>query len=790
MRLAVVIPWFGRELKGGAEQHAWQIATRFAARGHAIDVLTTCCRSHQEDWGTSHLPAGSVREPEGFTLRRFRVGQRDAPAFEKVHGRLASIPLKDLRPGVSPVSPNESKTFVDELIRSDDLLQFLTAERETYDRFIFLPYLYGPALRGIPLVGNRAVLQPCLHDEAYAYLPEVAEAFYRSPRILFISEGERELALRLFGPGIAGKSFLVGGGVETTTLIPQVATGDNNTVSNGRYVLYLGRKDAGKNVPLLLKAFGRFRAVRPNSDLRLLLAGHGEIDLSAHEPGTVEDLGLVSETRKDQLLRECSALFQPSQNESLSRVMLEAWMHGKPVGVHRACLATAVAVQRSQGGWVGASEQNWAELFGEVDRSTDKALAVLGENGRRYAEDLADWKRVVERYEAALDEGNQPIAVNSERPSSLWTRINQFLPNLSPGDAISNYALWIRENLRARGFQSEIYVRHRDPLVAHESEIFSIDALTHSDAAVYHHSIGSEITPHLLEFDRPKCLIYHNITPAEFFAPYRPEFARILEQGRADLGKLAPFFDLSRGDSTYNMEELKSAGFRNPSVVPIPVDPGKWNFAPDARLMMELQNGRTNILFVGRMAPNKKQDDLVLAFAHYLEFDPDARLIMVGHCSKGDPYGDHVRDLIETLDLSDAVSMPGAVSEEQLAAYYRSADLFWSMSEHEGFCVPLVEAMWFDLPVLAFRSSAVPETLGAAGMMFTEKSNPRELAALAFLLVHDRGLREKIVRAQRKRRETFLPDNVAPLIEEITDRLLGSTAQRKRTEPIKGFAIL
>ena len=187
--------------------------------------------------------------------------------------------------------------------------------------------------------------------------------------------------------------------------------------------------------------------------------------------------------------------------------------------------------------------------------------------------------------------------------------------------------------------------------------------------------------------------------------------------------------------------------------------------------MDELQDGRTNLLFVGRMAPNKKQDDLMIAFAHLLDFDPEARLIVVGKGETNDPYGEDLRSSIEALGLEDSVLLPGSVGDAQLAAYYRTAHLFWSMSEHEGFCVPLVEAMWFDLPVLAFRSTAVPETLEQAGIMFTEKTEMRQIAALAFQLMHDGALRDRVIRAQRHRRRTFLPAYVGPLIEKLGGRL-------------------
>lgn len=772
--MAIVIPWLGRDLKGGAEQQAWQLAARLNARGQQVEVLTTCCRSHQDDWETNHFPVGATAEREGFTVRRFPVVARDRNSFDRVCGQLLSLQAGDLIPGVSPADADESRIFVEELIKSPALLQYLSANRESYDWFIFLPYLYGLILKGIDIVGERSALQPCLHDESYAYLPEVAQAFRTAGKLLFNSEGELELALRLFGPGIWEKSIVVGEGVETDATRPPSANSLNPARTGGRYVLYLGRKDAGKNVPMLVRAFRRFRKVRPNCDLRLVLAGNGRVDLSGLN-GAAEDAGLVDGPTKTQLLKNCLALFQPSRNESFSRVIMEAWMHEKPVAAHGECLATAISVQRSGGGWLANSEEEWAQLFVDLARLPEAKLPPLGQRGRAYAESLADWQKVVERYEMAL----APSAQITARLSTAGARgqINQFLPNLSYGDAISNYALWIRDELRELGFKSEIYARYIDPPMAALCRVFSEEALADSAAVIYHHSVGSEITPHLLSFSGAKALIYHNITPAEFFVDFRPEFAAILQRGRDDLRLLAPHFPLSFGVSRHNVLELRAVGFNEPRVLPIAIDPAQWNFGPDEGILREMQDGRTNLLFVGRIAPNKKQDDLLRAFRHYLDFDPEARLIIAGKAEENDSYVAYLIDLVHTLDLDDSVVLTGSVGKAQLAACYRTADLFWSMSEHEGFGVPLIEAMWFDIPVLAFHSSAVPETMGEAGLMFTDKSNLPELAALASLLVNEVELRQKVIRAQRRRRVAYLPSKVGPVLEGIVAGLLASTRQ-------------
>jgi glycosyltransferase involved in cell wall biosynthesis len=351
---------------------------------------------------------------------------------------------------------------------------------------------------------------------------------------------------------------------------------------------------------------------------------------------------------------------------------------------------------------------------------------------------------------AEIVEQRRPALINS-RPRH-GRAINQFLPNLSYGDAISNEAIWIRDELRQAGFESHIFVQFIDPRVVDECRLFTPGELHRSDAAIYHHSIGTKITPHLIEFRGPKYLIYHNITPGEFFERYRPEFAQILYRGRADLPRLARCFGNSVGDSAFNAAELAANGFKLPGVLPLAINPGKWAFRPDPAIMGQMRDGRTNILFVGRFAPNKKQDDLIAAFSRYLRHDPGARLILVGKPEEADPYVNHLRDLIDNLGLGSSVLLPGSIGNEQLAAYYRTAHLFWSMSEHEGFCVPLIESMWFDIPIFAFKRAAVPETLGEAGLMFSHKDDLPGLAALAHLLVTDAALREKLIRAQRTRR--------------------------------------
>jgi glycosyltransferase involved in cell wall biosynthesis len=339
--------------------------------------------------------------------------------------------------------------------------------------------------------------------------------------------------------------------------------------------------------------------------------------------------------------------------------------------------------------------------------------------------------------------------------------MHQLLLNLSYGDAISNQAIWIREQLLREGYRSEIFVRYVDPRVRDKCRVYQAGDLHADDGLLYHHSIGSEITPAACMHPGPKWLIYHNITPPEFFHAYSSVHARLLRRGREEMWTLARAFPRSVGVSAYNAEELQMYGFTSPSVLPLAIDPGEWKQSPDESLMKRLQDGRRNLLYVGRYAPNKCQHDLVAAFAHYSRIDPESRLILVGNGDESDPYVRFVHETVERLGLRERVILSGHVSNSELHAYYRTAHLFWSMSEHEGFCVPLIEAMWFDVPILAFHAGAIRETLGRAGIVFDQKKDFATIAALARRMTRDQSAREPVLQAQRLRRHAFSPHAVA-----------------------------
>ena len=768
--VAIVTSWFGRELKGGAEQLAWQVATRLAGRGHRVEVLTTCCRSFLDDWSVNHLAPGESEE-DGVLVRRFPVQRRRDGEFAAANNFVLSIGQDSLRPGVNPFTCGTGDTFIHENIKSPKLLKYLSKNKENYHAFIFLPYLYGPILNGLPLVADRAWLQPCLHDEAYAYLPRVEELFRMARGILYNSDGEARLARRLYGPGIAGKETVVGVGVET--MERQGAIPDQVgplSMGQDRFILCLGRRDVHKNTLFLCQAFARFRRRHPGTDLKLALAGPGDENFNDPSVGIV-DLGLVSEEEKEALLSHCVALFHPSENESYSRVIMEAWFHDRPVAAHRNCLATAIAVEKARGGWLAGDAEEWVELFGTVDALPEDERLALGRQGREYARQYAIWDTVIDRYEEVL--GLRPAEAEPRvvLESSL-TAVHQLLPGFAFGDAISNQAMLIRDYLRGQGLKSTIFTEQIDPSTTHEAELFKDGRkINPQHGLLYHHSIGSGLMPFLETFTGPRCLIYHNITPPELVSEHNPGLADQLQQGLDDLPRLARLFSVAAGVSRFNARELEQHGFTAPEIMPICVDPAKWNIPAAPPVMYELQDGRTNILFVGRVIANKCQHDLIRAFALLRRFDPSARLLLVGGYDERESYYQELMRIIDEQGLRGDVFFAGKVDDTYLHAYYRTADLYFSMSEHEGFGVPFIEAMWFDVPVLAYCSSAVPETLGQGGVLFTDKEDLERVAALAHVLISNQDVRDRVLAAQQNRRQDFLPERVLPVLNRLIRKM-------------------
>jgi glycosyltransferase involved in cell wall biosynthesis len=272
-----------------------------------------------------------------------------------------------------------------------------------------------------------------------------------------------------------------------------------------------------------------------------------------------------------------------------------------------------------------------------------------------------------------------------------------------------------------------------------------------------------------------RILQYHNITPASFFAPYDPELFRLAALGRRELRSLVGRVDLALGDSEFNRRELDEMGFAPTGVFPIAIDLERITHAPRRPALERiLGDGLINFLFVGRIVPNKRiEDHIRLAEVYKRYVDAYYRFIFVGRYDGVPAYYAQIRALVHEYDmLADRFWFTGPVPDADLAAFYRWADVYVSLSDHEGFCVPLVEAMAADVPVLAHAAGAVPETLGGAGMLLAPKD--LEVAAeLLAMLVYDRPVRDAVIAGQRRRLRDFAPARLEEELRGLLERAGG-----------------
>lgn len=336
--------------------------------------------------------------------------------------------------------------------------------------------------------------------------------------------------------------------------------------------------------------------------------------------------------------------------------------------------------------------------------------------------------------------------------------VHQVLAGSASRDAITIHALAARDLIRGMGMRSEILCEadHIDPTLA--GEIRPHRAWERwarpGDGAILHYSIASPAFGHVADRVERLALHYHNITPAELLWDHAPGIALECAEGRRRLPDLAPRVRWVAADSTYNAAELGGLGFPPASVIGVMRRPSLP--APRPRD----SGGRTRLLFVGRGVPNKAQHDLVLALAAVREAGLDAELRLVGSWAGIEGYRDHCEALAEALGVRDALVITGSVDDQGLADEYASADLFVCLSDHEGYCVPIVEAMEHGLPIVALAKGAIPETAGRAALLLDEK--PPSLVAEAVLeVLANEGLRTRMAEGRRERLDDLAPERVA-----------------------------
>lgn len=346
--------------------------------------------------------------------------------------------------------------------------------------------------------------------------------------------------------------------------------------------------------------------------------------------------------------------------------------------------------------------------------------------------------------------------------------IHQILPTISPGDAIGNEAQEIKRVLNEWGYKSEIYAQNIHPKINAKKYTEYEKASSKENILIFHFSIGSEVSEFVKKLPDKKIMIYHNITPPEYFCGVNETLVNLLENGKKELRSLVDHIDLAVGVSEYNRLELQEMGFKNTDVLPIIINFHEYS-SPNKKLLSKYDDGFVNLLFVGRVTPHKRQEDIIKVFYYYKLINPKSRLFLAGSYEGCEIYSDYLKKLIQDLNLKD-VHLLGKISFNDLISYYKLADIFICMSEHEGFCVPILESMYFEVPIIAYKSTAIPFTLEDTGILVKEK-NYCEIAEMVNVLIEDEELRSTLVKKQKDRLENFKREKIISQLESILSKV-------------------
>ena len=359
--------------------------------------------------------------------------------------------------------------------------------------------------------------------------------------------------------------------------------------------------------------------------------------------------------------------------------------------------------------------------------------------------------------------------------------VHQVLATLGYGDAIGHEVLGIQRALRGAGFDSDIFVETADERVEPLTRDYRtlLDAPAGERLLLHHFSIGSKASRVAFALPDRMALIYHNITPPAYFVGVHDLLVELCFKGRRELAAYVPRCEIALGDSEFNRRELEAIGFPRTAVLPVVPDFSHLDRAADPFVVRGFDDDWVNVLFVGRVIPNKRIEDLVRIFhAYKTRFNPRSRLIVVGAHSGFETYLAMLHGLVRRLGVHD-VHFTGHVSNAELIAYYGAADVFLCASEHEGFCVPLVEAFHMGVPVAAYAAAAVPATMDGGGVLY-ETKDPLHVAALIDAVAGDAALRERILEGQDAALQRLLARDFGATLLRFVDEAL-SGPQRGRT---------
>ncbi len=382
MKLAFVTPWYGN-IPGGAESECRTTVENLKKHGVEVEILTTCVKEFLSDWSTNFYKEGTY-DLNGVTIRRFMVRKRDTVRFDKINYKL----MRNLK-----ISAEEEQIFMREMVNSPNLYSYISEHGTDYDYFLFIPYMFGTTYYGSRIYPEKSILIPCLHDESYAYLEIYKTMFENVKGIIFHASPEKVLANRLYN--LSNKQTVLGEGIDMNFAYEPDRFREKYGIKND-FILYAGRKEAGKNVPLLIDFFCRYKKHKKN-ELKLVLIGSGTIKIPSENKNDIIDLGFVPLQDKYDAYAAATFLCQPSLNESFSIVIMESWLCKSPVLVHGDCAVTKDHCIKCNG---GLYFNDYYEFEGCLDfyLENPETRKIMAENGMSYVVGNFSWNKVVEKY--------------------------------------------------------------------------------------------------------------------------------------------------------------------------------------------------------------------------------------------------------------------------------------------------------------------------------------------------------------------------------------------------------
>ncbi len=390
MKIAFVTPWYGQDIPGGMESETRRTAAHLQAAGHQVEILTTCIRDFFSSWDRNYHRPG-VSSETGIAVRRFRVEATDRRKFQWANWRLEQG---------QRLSPSEEEDFLKEMIRCPQLFDYIAAHCQD-KLYFFIPYLFTTTIIGVQICPEHSVIIPCFHEEGYAYLDTLKEVIPQVKSLILHSKAELAQVERIFGSHQRQLRAIIGEGVDTEFETDAVRF-RNKFYIDDPFMLVVGRRDRGKNTPLLLHYWRRF-VQENNPGLKLVLIGPGDVAIDDSLEGHVIDLGYVSLQDKYDAYAAATVLCQPSIHESFSLVIMESWLASTPVLVNEHCAVTREHCQRSNGGLYFMTYREFAATT-DFFFSENEIRCKMGRNGRQYVLDNYQWPLIIEKYGRLIEE--------------------------------------------------------------------------------------------------------------------------------------------------------------------------------------------------------------------------------------------------------------------------------------------------------------------------------------------------------------------------------------------------